>query len=69
MKEFNDYFGFTDVINSINSLASAILGQNQNKQQVEVKISAENLPNVFNVQTSQPNQSMWRPSTVIAGQR
>lgn len=69
MKEFNDYFGFTDVINSINSLTNAILGQNQNKQQVEVKISAENLPDVFNVQTNQPNMSMWRPSTVIAGQR
>jgi len=69
MKEFNDYFGFTDVINSINSLTSAILGQDQAKQKVEVKISTENMPDFFSVQTNQPNMSMWRPSTVIAGQR
>lgn len=41
----------------------------QKPQEVIVKITTENMPDFFSVQTSQPNQSMWRPSTVIAGQR
>jgi len=41
----------------------------QKPQEVIVKITTENMPDFFSVQTSQPNMSMWRPSTVIAGQR
>lgn len=55
------------IVDALNANSQAIMMQN--KQKVEVKITTENMPDFFSVQTSQPNMSMWRPSTVIAGQR